>query len=94
METMITITLPSGARITTYASKAQRLMRQLKAMNLINANNCEYNYQFVDGTVGTGTFVGWQNLNLQFRRQDGTTFLVPVIDMGDGSLCTDYLALK
>jgi len=87
-----TIMLPGGATVTTEARKAERLMRKLKALKLMTPNNNEYNYEFVNGTIGTGTFVGWQKLNLRFRRKDGTDFLVPVVDMGDGSLCTEYIS--
>ncbi len=89
---MQTITLPGGATILTDDEKAERFKRELSELSLSPNSGNEYTYEFVDGTVAACTFVGWENLNLIFRRVDnGSEFRIPAIDMGDGSLCTDYL---
>lgn len=89
---MKTITLPGGARITTDSDKAARVKRELAKLSLNPKSKTQYSYEFVDGTVAACTFVAWENLNLVLRRvDDGTEFRIPSIDMGDGSLCTDYL---
>lgn len=90
---MRTIILPGGATITTDDdAKAARFKRELAQLNLTPNNGNEYTYEFVDGRVAVCTFVDWESLNLILRRvDDGTEFRIPSIDMGDGSLCTDYL---
>jgi hypothetical protein len=87
-----TITLPSGATITTDTDKAARFKSELTQLNLKRNGDTEYTYEFVDGTVAACKFIDWENLNLILRRvDDGTDFRIPAIDMGDGSLFTDYL---
>jgi hypothetical protein len=90
---MRTITLPGGGTITTDdEAKAARLKRELAQLNLKRKSDSQYTYEFVDGTIATCTFVDWENLNLILRRTDtAIEFRIPVIDMGDGSLCSDYL---
>jgi hypothetical protein len=89
-----TITLPGGATITTDSDKATRFIREIAKLSLTPKSKTEYVYEFVDGSVAVCTFVAWENLNLIVRRvDDGTEFRIPSIDMGDGSLCTDYLKL-
>ncbi len=89
---MRTITLPCGGMITTDDAKAARFKRELAELSLNRNGKTTYKYEFVDGTVAACTFAGWENLNLILRRvDDGTEFRIPAIDMGDGSLCTDYL---
>jgi hypothetical protein len=89
---MQTITLPGGGTITTDPDKAERFERELAELSLSPNGGNEYTYEFVDGSSAICTFVGWENLNLVFRRvSNGTEFRIPAIDMGDGSLCTDYL---
>jgi len=91
---MRTITLPGGATITTDSDKATRFLREIAKLNLNPKSNTQYSYEFVDGRVVVCTFVAWENLNIILRRiDDGTEFRIPSIDMGDGSLCTDYLKL-
>jgi hypothetical protein len=52
----------------------------------------EYLYEFASGSSAICTFVGWKSLIHIFRRvNEGTDFRIPAIDMGDGSLCTEYL---
>lgn len=89
---MRTITLPGGATITTDREKATRFIREIAKLSLNPKSKTQYTYEFVDGTVAVCTFVAWENLNIVLRRVgDGTEFRIPSIDMGDGSLCTDYL---
>jgi hypothetical protein len=91
---MKTITLPGGATITTDDATTTRFKRELLRLNLKRNSDTKYTYEFVDGSVAECTFVDWENLNLILRRVDsGAEFRVPSIDMGDGSLCTDYLKL-
>jgi hypothetical protein len=89
---MRTITLPGGGTITTDNDKAARLKHELAQLSLNPNSKTTYEYEFVDGTVAACTFVDWENLNLILRRvDDGMEFRIPAIDMGDGSLFTDYL---
>jgi hypothetical protein len=89
---MRTIRLPSGGTITTDDATVARFRREVAALNLIPNNGTKYTYEFVDGSSAICTFVGWENLNLIFRRVDnGMEFRIPAMDMGDGSLFTDYL---
>lgn len=87
---LVTVTLHDDYFITTEERKAKRLIADFGRLGLNNIGNT-YEYEQVDGTRVTGTFLGFDGLNVKFRKDDGTTFLAPVIDMGDGSLVTEYL---
>lgn len=86
-----TVTLPNGCTITTDVSKAQRFERELRALDLVAQSDTQYIYEDVDGTTIPVTFEDWDNLNLVLRKQDGGYKRVPIMDMGDGSLVTDWL---
>lgn len=88
---MAVITLPNGCTITTDAGKAQRFEHELQELDLVPQSGTQYIYEDVDGTTIPVTFEGWDNLNLVLGKQDGSIKRVPVIDMGDGSLVTDWL---
>ena len=72
------------------AKRAKKFLSDIKRLGL-NHPGGAYEYESFDGTKITGTYIGFEGLNLKFSKADGTTFVTPVIDMGDGSLVTDYL---
>jgi hypothetical protein len=72
------------------AKLAKRFLADIRRLGL-NHPGGSYEYKSVDGTKMTGTYIGYEGLNLKFCKADGTTFMTPVIDMGDGSLVTEYL---
>ncbi len=91
---MAVISLPNGCTITTSAEKAQRFECELQELDLKVNSNTQYLYEDVDGTKIPVTFEDWDNLNLVLRKTDGKIKRVPVMDMGDGSLVTDWLKRK
>ncbi len=72
------------------AKLAKRFLADIRRLGL-NKPGGSYEYESVDGTKLTGTYIGYEGLNLTFRKADGITFAAPVIDMDDGSLVTEYL---
>jgi hypothetical protein len=72
------------------AKLAKRFLADIRRLGL-NHPGGSYEYESISGTTMTGTYIGYEGLNLRFRKADGTTFAAPVIDMGDGSLVTEYL---
>ncbi|MGB7986404.1 MAG: hypothetical protein WCF54_14655 [Terracidiphilus sp.] len=72
------------------AKLAKRFLADIKRLGL-NHPGGAYEYVSADGTKLTGTYIGFEGLSLKFCKADGTTFVTPVIDMGDGSLVTKYL---
>ena len=76
-----------------FATSAKQSKRFLADVNRLGLNRPggTYVYEEAGGTKVTATYMGFERLNLKFRKADGTTFMTPVIDMGDGSLITEYL---
>jgi len=72
------------------AKLATRFLADVRRLGL-NHPGGTYVYEEAGGSKVTGTYIGYEGLNLTFRRDDGAMFAVPVIDMGDGSLATKYL---
>jgi hypothetical protein len=70
--------------------QAKRLLADVNRLGL-NRPGGTYVYREIGGSSLTGTYMGFEGLNLKFRKADGTTFTAPVIDMSDGSLVTEYL---
>jgi hypothetical protein len=91
---MAVINLPNGCTVTTLAAKVQQFEHELQELDLRPQSGTQYLYEDVDGTEISVTFEGWDNLNLVLRKSDGEIKQVPVIDMGDGSLVTDWLKRK
>jgi hypothetical protein len=52
-----------------------------------------YQYEKVDGSFITGKYAGRSEngLNIILILPDSTQYEAPIVDMGDGSLLTDYL---
>jgi len=91
---MAVITLPNGCTITTTTEKAARFQLELQSLALVPGSDTQYLYETVDGNQIPVIFEGWDNLNLVLRNSAGRIKHVPVIDMGDGSLVTDWLKHK
>jgi hypothetical protein len=72
------------------AKLAKRFLDDFRRLGL-NHPGGTYVYEEAGGLGVTGTFIGFDGLTLKFRKVDGTMFEVPVVDMGDGSLVTEYL---
>jgi hypothetical protein len=72
------------------AKQAKRFLADIRRLGL-NHPGGSYEYISSDGARVTGTYIGYDGLNLKFRKADGIAFAVPVVDMGDGSLVTEYL---
>lgn len=69
---------------------AKRFLADVRRLGL-NHPGGTYLYEEAGGSKVTGIYIGYEGLNLTFRRDDGAMFAVPVIDLGDGSLATEYL---
>lgn len=72
------------------AKLAKRFLADVKRLGL-NHPGGTYVYEEAGGSTLTGTYIGYEGVTLKFRREDGTMFAVPVVDMDDGSLATEYL---
>jgi hypothetical protein len=72
--------------------KAARLEKEWRRLGL-NTLGGTYRYEKVDGSFLTGKYAGTSEngLNIILVLPDNTEYRAPVVDIGDGSLVTDYL---
>jgi hypothetical protein len=84
---MTTVEIGDGYYITLDANKARGLKAELAKLVPGRA----YTYEEASGKKVVVTYVGPDCLNLKFKLSNGSDYFAPVMDMGDGSLVTEYL---
>jgi hypothetical protein len=74
------------------SKKAARLEKEFRRLGL-NTLGGTYQYEKADGSFITGKYAGISEngLNIILILPDSTQYEAPIVDMGDGSLVTDYL---
>jgi hypothetical protein len=84
-------TVQGEGSLTVLPDKARRLGKEVSRLSA----DVDYLYEDVRGNKVPVRFVGFQNLNALFTRTDtGEDYLAPILDMGDGSLFTNYLTRR
>jgi hypothetical protein len=84
---LTTLEIHDGYKFTMDSSRAKQLKLALGSIVLGKT----YTYETVEGNLVEGAFDGYEGLNIRLRLADGAKYLAPIVDMGDGSFCTEYM---